>query len=214
MSDDLFDTLGTDVAFEEEEEQPEDTGEKQNKTFLIAVAIMGGLLVLALVAFGVWALVINPQMKRAAEQAAQGLTGVETPALETPATEEVMATPTVEEIPTEEKPTVAPTNTPKPTPTLTPTPLIGPTATPESGEAAAGAGSEATPTPTPRVRRTDTPAPTPTKAPASASTPRPTTSAGGTPERTPDTGFGEVALVAAAVLLVGVFFTARRLRKA
>ncbi|HOU14704.1 MAG TPA: hypothetical protein PKZ84_16485 [Anaerolineae bacterium] len=213
MSDDLFDTLGTDAAFEEEEQQPEDTGEKQNKTFLIAVAIMGGLLVLALVAFGVWALVINPQMKRAANQAAQGLGAGETPAIETPATEEIIATPTVEEAPTEEKPTAAPTNTPKPTPTLTPTPLIGPTATPESSEAAAG-GGEATPTPTPRVRRTDTPAPTPTKAPASAATPRPTAAAGGTTQRTPETGFGEVALVAAAVLLVGVFFTARRLRKA
>jgi len=214
MSDDLFDTLGADTVFEEEEEeQPDqDTGEKQNKTFLIAVAIMGGLLVCALIAFGVWALVINPNMKRAAQEAAQGLT-IETPAVAETTVAPLTTEPTEEVQPTEEK-TVPPTNTPKPAPTATPTPVIGPTATPESGEAAAGEGGEATPTPTPRVRRTDTPAPTPTQAPASASTPRPTAGAAGTTERTPDTGFGEIALVAAAVLLVGVFFTARRLRKA
>jgi cytoskeletal protein RodZ len=208
MSDDLFDTLGAEAVFEEEEEQPEpDAGEKQNKTFLIAVAIMGGLLVCALIAFGVWALVINPQMKRAAQQASEGVT-IEAPTAET----ELVATPTVEEAQPAEEKTVPPTNTPKPTPTPTPTPVIGPTATPESGEAAAGAGGDATPTPTPRVRRTDTPTPT-TAAPA-GTTPRPTAGTSGTTERTPDTGFGEIALVAAAVLLVGVFFTARRLRKA
>lgn len=209
MSDDLFDTLGADSAlFEEEEEQPEqDTGENQNKTFLIAVAIMGGLLVLALIAFGVWALVINPQMRRAAQQTSEGVT-IEIPTVET----DLVATPTVEEAQPTEEETVPPTNTPKPTPTLTPTPVIGPTATPAEGEAAATSEGEATPTP--RARRTDTPAPTPTNAPASVATPRPTTSASATTERTPDTGFGEIALVAAAVLLVGVFFTARRLRKA
>ncbi len=212
MSDDLFETLGANSAvFEEEEEQPQDTGEKQNKTFLIAVGIMGGLLVLALIAFGVWALVINPRMKRAAQEAALG--GIQ----ETPiVTETTVAPPPTEETPEPTEvpptPTVAPTNTPKPTATPTPTPVIGPTATP-GGEGAEAASGELTPTPTPRERRTATPTPVPTRTPASAATPRPTGGAG-TTGKTPETGFGEVVLVAIALLLVGVAFTARRLRKA
>ncbi len=205
MSDDLFNTLGADAIFEEEEEQAEDTGEKQNKTFLIAVAALGGLLLLSLIAFGVWALVINPRMQRAAQQALGGVpTEMPTATVETP-----VASPEVEETPTPAA-TVPPTNTPKPTPTLTATPVIKPTATPESG--AASTGSETTPTATPRARRTETPAPT--TAGGGPATPRPTGSGtAGSTTRTPDTGFGEVALVAIALLLVGVFFTARRLRK-
>ncbi|HOT92288.1 MAG TPA: hypothetical protein PLJ78_13815 [Anaerolineae bacterium] len=215
MSDDLFETLGADSAvFEEEEEEPGDTGEKQNKTFLIAVGIMGGLLVLAVIAFGVWALVINPRMKAARQAALGGIQETPTVVETTVVPSSTEETPESTEVPP--TPTVAPTNTPKPTPTRTPTPVIGPTATPggEGTEATSEAASgEVTPTPTPRERRTATPTPVPTKAPASAPTPRPTPGAG-TTGKTPETGFGEVVLVAIALLLVGVAFTARRLRKA
>lgn len=218
MSDDLFDTLGTDSFFEEEEElEEQDTGEQQNKTFLIAVIAMGGLLALALIAFAVWALVINPRMQ-AQQQIVPGV-ATEAPTLEveTPVSEE---TPAVEEEPTEEPtPTLEPTATSQPTATPTATPVIGPTATPSEDEAAPGEGEategeagEATPTPS-VVRRTPTPAPTD----VAAVTPTRTAGAGttgATPSRTPDTGLGEVALVIAALLLMAVFFAARRLRQA
>lgn len=126
-----------------------------------------------------------------------------------PLREVFFAAPTLTPMPT---PTRRPlTNTPKPTPTLTPTPVIGPTATQESGEAAAGMGSEATPTPASRVRRT--PTPVPTLPVATMSTPRPTAGTSETTERYPDTGLGEIALCAATLLLIGVFFTLRRLRR-
>ncbi|MGC9396628.1 MAG: hypothetical protein ACP5J4_17425 [Anaerolineae bacterium] len=213
MADDLFDTLGSDSLFEDEEEELEqDTGEQQNKTFLIAVIVMGGLLALALITFAVWALVINPRMQ-AQQQAALGV-ATEAPTLEVepPIDEEP---PVVEEVQTEE-PTATPEPTETPQPTATPTPVIGPTATPSTDDAAAGEGEgegeEATPTPS-VVRRTPTPLPTEdaTATPTGSGT---SGTSGATPARTPDTGLGEVALVIAALLLMAVFFAARRLRQA
>lgn len=219
MGDDLFDTLGADSFYEEEEaEQEQDTGEQQNKTFLIAVIAMGGLLALALIAFAVWALVINPRMQARQQAALTAPTTASVVEVEPPAEEE---TPVVEETSPAEEATPEPTATatPKPTATLTPTPVIGPTATPEAGAAGEGAVGEgegeagqagATPA---IVRRTPTPVPTqdatatPTRAATSGTTPA-------TPTRTPDTGLGEVALVAAALLLMAVFLAARRLRQA
>lgn len=213
MSDDLFDTLGSDSLFEDEEEELEqDTGEQQNKTFLIAVIVMGGLLALALITFAVWALVINPRMQARQQEALGVATEVPTLEIESPVDEE---TPVVEETeePTEEA-TPEPTDTPEPT--ATPTPVIGPTATPSTDDAAAGEGEgegeEATPTPS-VVRRTPTPLPTEdaTATPTGSGTSGTTST---TPARTPDTGLGEVALVIAALLLMAVFFAARRLRQA
>ncbi|MGC9347048.1 MAG: hypothetical protein ACP5JG_02825, partial [Anaerolineae bacterium] len=60
MSDDLFEAFGDDDIFEEEEETAQAAeGEEQNRTFIIAVAALGGLLLCALIAFGVWAFVLN-----------------------------------------------------------------------------------------------------------------------------------------------------------
>ena len=215
MADDLFDTLGSDSLFEDEEEEglEQDTGEQQNKTFLIAVVVMGGLLALALIMFAVWALVINPRMQARQQIASAVPTEVTTTEIETPVEEE---TPAVEETQPAEEAVTEPTATPKPTATLTPTPVIGPTATPSDDEVAAGegAGEGTEPTPAPTiVRRTPTPVPTeePAATPTRSGTSGATTT---TPERTPDTGLGEVALVIAAFLLMGVFFAARRLRQA
>lgn len=222
MADDLFDTLGSDNLFEEEEEEQEqDTGEQQNKTFLIAIVAMGGLLALALIAFAVWALVINPRMQARQQAALAVPTTAPIVEVEPPVEEE---TPVVEETPATEEPTPEPTATPKPTATFTPTPVIGSTATPdaaavavgegETGEGEAGEGETADATPTSAaVRRT--PTPVPTKVPAATPTRAGTSgTTGATPTRTPDTGLGEVALVAAAFLLMAVFFAARRLRQA
>lgn len=223
MSDDLFESFGDEDLFLDEEEEEisgEAEGEGQNRTFIIAVAVLGGLLVCALAAFGVWAFVINPRQAR--NQADEALPS---PTV-TPTLEEV-----VEETPTTE---ALPTDTPEPDPTETPTPVVGPTRTPtpevtetlavtpgtgddeeagEAGEMTPGEGEDGdvTPTATPRPRRTATPRPTPT--------PRSEAGAGEAPDGVEDeelsqTGLGEWLLVGTAVLLLGVALLARRLRSA
>jgi len=211
MSDNVFDAFGGDDIFaedeEEEEQQPE--GEGQNRTFIIAVAVLGGLLVCALISFGVWALVLNKP-----QQAAPPLT-------------EIVATVTVEAMAAEADAVEPATETPVPedTPESTPTPLLGPTATPaptddeadaESMAAAPGdtEAEEAEPTATQVPRRT----PTPTRTPRATSTPRPETGEAATgydsssTGELSQTGLGEWLLVGGAVLLVAVMVLARRLR--
>ncbi len=223
MSDDLF---GDDIFLDAEEEgegTPAAGGEGQNKTFIIAVAVLGGLLFIAIAAFIIWAAILNPRMEANRLSANDNIL----------ATNEAIIvaqnnTATAEAIPTS---TLAPTNTPTatPQPTATATPVIKPTATPEptaAGDAAGGtgdaggagdaAGSGAgvgsgtlTPTPKPSTTRltptpANTPKPTPTKAAGA-------TAATGT---TPDTGLGEVLLFVTAGLLVALIVFARKLRKA
>ncbi|MCD4738083.1 MAG: hypothetical protein K8R89_02335 [Anaerolineae bacterium] len=221
MSDDLRDAFGEDIFMEpeEEDELEEETGEAQNKTFLIAVAALGGLLFLAIGVFVLWALVLNPRMQ--AQQAAQNasiqatntaiveLNGEAASAAET-ATGEASAGETPD-----------PTETPEPTITPTPTPVIKATNTPETastaepgeGEPGEEETAEAEATATPEPRRT----PTPTRTPRSTPTPK---SVGGSSSgtdsssgATPETGLGEWLLVAVAALLLGLIVFARRLRK-
>lgn len=92
MSDDVFEAFGDDDIFAEDEDLEQPEGEGQNRTFIIAVAVLGGLLLCALAAFGVWAFVLNGPREAA------------------PAPTEVVVTPTVE---VEE--VVAETETPAPT---------------------------------------------------------------------------------------------------
>lgn len=222
MADDLYDVYdgdSDDLTWEDEIEEDaadEAQAEGQNRTFLIAVAILGGLLVCAIGAFMVWALVINPRMQ------AQ----IAGPVIDETPTEEVIAeeTPTPElETPTEQppddEPTALPTDTPRPTPTATPTPVIGQTNTPTPGtgeEGSSGGSStepgsgEATPTETPRARRTATP----TRVSEATPTPRSTRTITSSTDKTPDTGLGEVLLVIGAILMLGVLFVARKLRSA
>ena len=80
MSDDLFESFGDEDLFADEDEEElseEAEGEGQNRTFIIAVAVLGGLLICALAAFGVWAFVINP--RQAYNQASEALSPTETP---------------------------------------------------------------------------------------------------------------------------------------
>jgi len=210
MSNDTFDAFGGDDIFaEEEEEQQQPEGEGQNRTFIVAVAVLGGLLLVALIAFGVWALVLNKP-----QQAVPPLT-------------EIVATVTVEAMAAEADTPEPATETPVPedTPESTPTPLLGPTATPaptddeadaESMAAAPGdtEAEEAEPTATQVPRRT----PTPTRTPRATSTPRPETGEAATgydsssTGELSQTGLGEWLLVGGAIMLVAVMILARRLR--
>jgi cytoskeletal protein RodZ len=218
--DDLFDAFGGDDIYEDDEEMTETVeGEGQNRTFIIAVAVLGGLLVCALIAFGVWAFVLNRP------QPAQ-VTPTETP---TPTADvAVEMTETAESVAaTQEAASPTPTETPEPTSTSTP--VVGPTSTPtsEAGEDGEGdeageedgeggvASGDAEPTATSRPRRT----PTPTRTPRSSPTPRNGSPAeegfgGSGPEELADTGLGEWVMVGAAVVLIAVMVVARKMRHA
>ncbi|MBN1262243.1 MAG: hypothetical protein JXB35_16310 [Anaerolineae bacterium] len=219
MPDDLRDAFGDDVFLETEDEAiEEETGERQNRTFLIALAVLGGLLFCAIAAFIVWAAVINPR------QQAQLTSSNEAILATNEAIEIAMAmTATAESQPVPEPETEEPTEPPEPTATATP--VVRPTNTPEpeateategeavgeseqgeAGEATTEAGEEAPgeATATPRPRRTPTPRPEQTSSNQTSSE----------SEATPDTGLGDVLLVIVALLLLGLIVFARRLRKA
>lgn len=194
MSDDVFGAFGGDDIFDDaEQKQPQ--GEAQNnKTFIIAVAALGGLLVLAIGAFMLWALVLN-RPSELAEAPAEVAT-------ETAMVEAIVETDTPE-------PTSAPTDTPKPTPT----PLLGPTKTP-TPEGLVLADEDAT---TPIVRRTPTPTSTSmTLAKAEDTRAETGVGSGETPASTElaKTGLGEWVLVGVAVVLIATVVLARRLRSA
>lgn len=207
MSDDVFEAFGGDDIFEEDDELQEPEGGDQNRTFIIAVAVLGGLLVCALISFGVWALVLN----RPQEVVPEPTEAAATATLELTATVELATD------------TPAPTDTPEPTAT----PLLGPTATPdetgamgqeageemgeETGDATGEEAGEETPAETVVARRS----PTPTATPRSTPTPRVSggTSSGVSGELS-QTGLGEWMLVGGAVFLVAIMVLARRLRKA
>ena len=144
---------------------PEDD---ENRTFVIAAAGLGGLIVLSLVCLGVYALVLQPNQRRAAEEeptnivltntaVALGLTETAeaedfTPVpTEEPPTRAPSATATESPVPTQV--VVLPTDTPTPTP-FTTLPTVAPlTATAaaqmtQTAEAIAGGGG-GSPTPTP-----------------------------------------------------------------
>jgi outer membrane biosynthesis protein TonB len=209
MSDDVFEAFGGDNIFNDDEEPRQAEGEGQNnRTFILAVAVLGGLLVFAVGAFMVWALVLNKPV-----QIAQA--PIETPA--DTATVEVMVVADTPE-PTE---TPVPTNTPPP-PTPSPTPLLGPTNTPEGEAVAEGAEPEGTQV----VRRT--PTPTATLVTVVQSSGAGATTSGGTASGTTSgpasgtagsaqlsqTGLGEWVLIGVAVLFLATMILARRLRSA
>jgi len=213
MSDNLFDSLGSDDLFEEEETEKQPEGEGQNKTFIIAVAAMGGLLVIALILFGVWAFVINPRMQ-ANGQPTETLVIVEETPEDVDAAGESMGVGGEEVDEGVSVPEEKPTNTPEPTPT----PVVGPTRTPtpevdaaSGGEGDVGNAEETTePTPTSIPRRTPTLSPTRQLAATPQATSRPP--AGSSSESLSQTGLGEVLLIVGAIALIGLAFFARRLR--
>ncbi len=226
MSDDLRDAFGEDIFMEpeEEDELEEETGEAQNKTFLIAVAALGGLLFLAIGVFVLWALVLNPRMQ--AQQAAQNaiiqatntaivkLNGEAASEAET-ATGEASAGETPDPTETLE---LTITSTPTPVIKATNTPETAPTAEPGEGEPGEGEPgeeetAEAEATATPEPRRTPTPTRTPRSTPTPKSVGGSSSGTGSSSGATPETGLGEWLLVAVAALLLGLIVFARRLRK-
>lgn len=246
MADDLYDAFGDDDIFMDEEEdiveeaEIETDAEGQNRTFMIAVGVLGGLLVLAMVGAAVFFLVINPG--RQAQPLPPGVDESPTTELlaaDITATAVAVAEAGIEEVEGEpgeevaeevEEPTATPTDTPEPTNTPTATPVIGPTNTPvpeeeegeeiEEGEMT-GAGmvdegeeAEEDVTPTPELASRRTPTPTPSSTPTRTPRPTPTPSKVSKTETTPETGLGEVLLVLLAGLLLGVLFISRRARKA
>jgi hypothetical protein len=107
---------------EREEEQAPQEGET-NRTFIILVAALGGLLVLAIGAFVAWAVFIAPNMRAHIESQNEAIL-----ATNTAVAVAVAETETAAAIPPTATDTPEPTDTPVPTETPTPLP---PTDTPE-----------------------------------------------------------------------------------
>lgn len=111
---------------QEEITQEEGTqeGAGTNRTFIILVAVLGGLLVLGIGAFVAWALLIAPRMREDVEARNQAIFATNTAiAIAAAATETAGVPPTATNTP-------VPTDTPVPTATSTPLPE---TPTPEPG---------------------------------------------------------------------------------
>ena len=141
---------------------PEDD---ENRTFVIAAAGLGGLIVLSLICLGVYALILQPRQREAALQEPTSIvltnTAVALALTQTAEAEDFTPVPTVApptftpsatntEVPTQV--VVLPTDTPTPTP-FTTLPTVAPltqtaqAAMTQTAEAIAGGGG-ATPTPT------------------------------------------------------------------
>ena len=201
---DNLDLYADEELYEDEEvEAVEEEG--SNRTFIILVAALGGLLAVTVCIFVVWALVISPRMgaDRVAENQAIQETNEAVLAAAGMLTETVplqdTATPVpadVSDEPTETAP--PPTTTPRPA-TGTPAPET-PTAAPE-GEAAEATPAEVADAAKATPRR-------PTATPWVTPTPRSGKSG------VPETGIGTLAASALAVGLLFLLLTVRRIRRA
>ena len=142
---------------------PEDD---ENRTFVIAAAGLGGLIVLSLVCLGVYALILQPRQREAALQeptsivltntaVALGLTETAEAEDFTPVPTEVppTAAPTAADTPVRTQVVVLPTDTPTATsfttlPTVAPLTATAAAQMTQTAEAIAGGGGSPTPTPT------------------------------------------------------------------
>ncbi len=108
--------------------------EGTNRSFVILVAVLGGLLVLGIGAFVAWAFLIAPGMRADLESKNEAAFATNTAvAIAEAATQTAAVTPTATDTP-------VPTNTP--IPTATPTPPPPPTSEPETPEATATIGQQ------------------------------------------------------------------------
>ncbi len=171
------------------------TSRGSNRTFLIVAGILGGILLLALLAIAAYAVLILPardtgQQTQAAEIIATN-TAIAEQAQLTAIAKQVTMTPT-------NTATLPPTETPTLTPSSTSTPLLAPTNTPEPVEG------------TPDPAATETVAALLTQQAGGATTLVPTATA------LPDTGFADDFGVPGLVLIAGVLLViiilSRRLR--
>lgn len=169
-----------------EPEAEEAAAERQNRTFLILVGIMGGLLLIGIVAFCVWIFTVGRGLLG-------GQAAVAPPPSPTLAEGDLTATAVaLMEAQASPEPTATPT--PSPTPVPTPTPVPPPTV----------AAPQATPTP----RAT---APAGTGGAVATARPSPTPLAAGSP---PQTGIGAYTAVFLALGLLALLIASRRLRTA
>ena len=170
------------------EAEAEEAGERQNRTFIILVAVMGGLLLIGILAFCVWMFVVGRGVLTGGRAAI--------PPTATPEEAVIAAAETATAEAALAQAQVSPEPTATPTPSPTPVP---PSPTPLPTIAAPQA------TPTPRV--TATPGGT-------GSTPVPTYTPTATPSPPAQTGIGAyTALILAAGLLI-LLVISRRLRTA
>ncbi len=169
------------------EAEAEEAGERQNRTFIILVAVMGGLLLIGIIAFCVWLLTVGRGVLFGGQAALPPTATPEEAGIaiaETATAEAALAQASPEPTATE-----APSPTPVP-PSPTPLPTI---AAPQ-------------PTPPPRA--------TPTAMPAGAAAGAPTPTPPATPRPPAQTGIGAyTALILAAGLLI-LLVISRRLRTA
>jgi hypothetical protein len=198
-----YETIYPDEELYEDEDVEALEDEGSNRTFIILVGALGGLLAVAICVFVVWAFVINPRMS--SDRVAQNQSIEAT-------NEAILLTSQPEEEATN-TPRPAPTDAPEPTatpvpPTATPKPPTPtrpqPTPTQSSGGNTDSTVEEATPAAVAEAEATNTPAAT-TRATA---TPRPAKTG------VPETGLGALGYGALAVGMLFLLFVARRLRRA
>jgi hypothetical protein len=116
-----------DIEFFPDEEGEEEEGteeQRTNRTFIILVGALGGLLALAICVFVAWMLIIGPRAADSIEEQNQAIEATNAArSAAVAATETAAALPTATAVPTD---TPLPTNTPRPTATKPPT--VAPTA--------------------------------------------------------------------------------------
>jgi hypothetical protein len=186
--------------FEEEEPvvQPEaeESEGDSNKTFIIVAGALGGILLLAIVAFGVFLLFGNRGQEQAQQAALINAQNTATALAATQMAEMALTQSAV------------PAFTDTPVPTNTPVVLV-PTEEPTATQEIGGAGAD-------MMSRTQTVAALRTKAAGGDLTLTPDTATTETPTALPTTGFadevGLPGLFGLGALLVGIIFIARRLR--
>ncbi len=193
---------------DEEEEAIEEEG--SNRTFIILVGALGGLLAVGFCMFAVWAFVINP--RTAADRLAQNESIEATNAAI--AAQSAAGTVSPEASPDTAR-TPAPTDTPEPTETEAPTevPTEAPEETVEGAEGTVeGTGQAATgPTATAAAAETTV---EPTATPKPTATRRPTPAPKSGDDNLPGTGVGVLGASAMAVGLLFLIVVVRRVRRA
>ncbi len=197
-----YETIYPDEELYEDEDVEALEDEGSNRTFIILVGALGGLLAVAICIFVVWAFVINPRMSTDRVAQNQSIEATNEAILLTSQPGEEDATNTPRPAPTDAP---EPTATPAP-PTATPKPPTPTRAqpTPTASGDAESAVEEATPAAVAEAEATNTPT-TSTRATA---TPRPVKTG------VPETGIGALGYGALAVGLLFLLLVARRLRRA
>jgi hypothetical protein len=169
------------------------TSRGSNRTFLVVAGILGGILLLALLAIAAYAVLILPSRDTGRQTQVAGIRATNTAIAEqsqlTAIAKQITLTPTFTA-------TFTPTETSTPTPTNTATPVLAPTNTPEPTDE----GDPATATVAALL----------TQQAGGAATPIPTSTA------LPDTGFADDVGVPGLLLIAGVLLViiilSRRLR--